>query len=205
LPGMRWMNLALSLTLAGAVVAEEMPDLPKIRGLWTPVLGRGAVYQVTTPEETVDLQTAVVGEEAGGVWLEEMVSGAKGELVVKALIGHEGIQTLIVQPPGKGPLLLPPGGAPGMPDPPSGGTEDDVSRQGGGELVGKEVITTPAGTYNTVHYKIDEHTHVWVTPDIPPLGVVQLTSEQTKITLKKLLTGAQTRVTGEPKKLLPLP
>ena len=192
------------ITVGLAAADPDLPDLPKIQGIWAPVVGRGAVYQVTTPEETVDLQTAVVGEEAGAVWLEEMVSGAKGELVVKALIGQDGIQTLIVQPPGKGPLLLPPGGAPGMPDPPSGGSQDDVSRQGGGELVGKEVLTTPAGTYNTVHFKVDE-THVWVTPEISPLGVVQLTSDKTRIVLKKLVSGALTRVTGEPKKLLPLP
>lgn len=189
---MRKILLALLLT-ALAAWADDLPELP---GLWLPVVGKGAVYTVTGPEETVDLSTAIVGQEGDAYWLEEVVTGKKGVLVVKALMGKDGVEKLVLQPPGKGPKLLPP--LPGRPEP-RGGSEDDVSKKG--RLIGPETVTTPAGTFQTLHFQADDETHVWVTKDLPPLGVVKCTKGELTFTLKAVLTDAKSQLQGEAEKL----
>lgn len=189
----------LLVLLAGAAWAQ--PDLPELKGLWQPVVGKGAVYQVKDSEKVLELSTAVVGEEEGGVWLEEVVTGEPGMLTVKVLVNHEGIQRLIVQPGEDGPVLeLPPAGVPGKPGAPSAGNDQSVSKNG--ELIGPEVVTTPAGTFNTQHFRIDD-TDVWVTADIPPLGVVKSTKGDLEITLVRVYENATSRITKEPRKLRP--
>ncbi len=187
-------RLLLLLLLASAAWAD--PELPELPGLWLPVVGKGCVYTLTSPEETLDLSTAIVAREEGGFWLEEVVTGPKGTLVVKALMGKEGIEKLILQPPGKPPRLLPP--LPGRPEP-RGGSDDDVSKKG--KLIGPETITTPAGTFQTLHFQVDDDTHVWVTPDLPPLGVVKCTKGELTFTLKSVLPDVKSLVTEEAKKL----
>jgi len=192
---MKKMLLVLLLTALAAWAGD--PELPELPGLWLPVVGKGAVYTVTGPEETVDLSTAIVAQDAGGgYWLEEVVTGPKGVLVVKALFGKEGVEKLILQPPGKPPKLLPP--LPGRPEP-KGGSEDDVSQKG--KLIGPESLTTPAGTFQTMHYQADDETHVWVTRDLPPLGVVKCTKGELTFTLKAVLSDAKSQITSEPTKL----
>lgn len=196
------VSLLLAFLAAGAARAEPLPDLPELPGLWKPVVGKGAVYEVKDPERTLRLRTAVVGEEKDGVWLEEVVTGEPGQLAVKVLLNHDGVQRLIVQPGADGPALeLPPMGVPGKPGAPAAGESEDVSKKG--ELVGPEQVTTPAGTFATMRYKVDDETEVWVTPDIPPLGVVKCRKGEVEFTLVEILDQAASVITKEPRKLRP--
>lgn len=197
------LSLFVALLAGGAARAgpPDLPELPDLRGLWQPVVGKGAVYEVKDPERTLRLRTAIVGEEKDGVWLEEVVSGEPGMLAVKVLVGPEGVQRLIVQPGADGPALeLPPMGVPGQPGAPASGQDQDVSRTG--ELIGPETVTTPAGTFETQHFRVDE-TDVWVTADLPPLGVVKSRKGDLEILLVEILDGATSQITKEPRKLRP--
>src|SRR5439155_11363367 len=106
-----------------------------------------------------DLTITVVGQEPVddkvGYWLETAVTepGSGKVILVKHLIVREGEQTdvkrMIAQSAGSPPMEMPPS----MAHP--GGRRKPASPEArrGGERVGTEDITTPAGTFTTEHYR----------------------------------------------------
>ncbi len=169
---------------------------PAFKGDWNPKVGSGAVYQLEQKgQPPMDWEVAVVGQEAGGYWVETRMT-APEEVVTKALILPGAIQRTIVKASGQPAMELPAMTAgQGIP-------ETDL--KDATELVGKESVSTPAGTFSCDHYQVREAggtTDVWVAPQVSPYGLVKVSGPGTQMILSRLITGARTRITETPQKL----
>ncbi len=198
----------LLLIVLNAAAQMPMGDAPRFRGVWKPVVGSGAAYQVESkgePKRTVEI--AVVGSETAqgksGHWLEMVFQDPEqGEVVMKNLILPEGGNTkvarMIFQTREMGPVefsseMMGMGGR--RQGPQDADIRDDAT------LLGSETITVPAGTFECQHYRAkDGGADVWISDKVAPWGMVKMTSRDTTMTLTRVLTGVKTRITGTPKK-----
>jgi hypothetical protein len=209
--------IALAACAVGAVVGANAqmgmgPRIPTMRGVWNPVVGSGAVYQVDPKGgNKMDMEISIVGTETvegkPGYWLETGFEDPRGEgkMYSKVLIVLEGKETrhvrMIVQPPGQPPMEMPMQMMQrGTQQPPQAADMRDQA-----EDVGSESVTTPAGTFTCEHYRMkDGSSDVWITPTVGPWGVVKSTGKDTNMTLKKVVTNAKSHITGTPVKFDPM-
>lgn len=187
----------LSLSSAPLFAARSDPGgMPQFRGDWHPVVGAGAVYQVDNKGQAgMSWEVAVVGQEAGGYWVENRV-GAPEESILKMLVTTAGPQRLIVKSAGQPAMELPV--AMQVQQAPETNLKQTAT------LVGKEQITTPAGTFACDHYQMKERSGMvdaWVEASVSPYGLVKMTSRDTTITLAKVVKGAKSRITETPQKI----
>ena len=188
------MGVALAAAPASAARSQS-GGMPDFRGEWHPVVGAGAVYQVEgrgQPAMTVEI--AVVGQEAGGYWIENRVS-APEENIMKMLVTQGSPKRLIVKGAGQPAMELPVNmQAQVIPD-------TDLKQKA--KQVGKEQVSTPAGTFSCDHYQMQERgtVDVWVTESVSPYGLVKMTSRDATMTLAKVVKGAKSRITETPQKL----
>ena len=73
-----------------------------------------------------------------------------------------------------------------------------------GELVGTESVTVPAGTFTCQHYRKQEKNgpaDMWISTQVTPYGMVKMTSADTTMVLKKILTNETSHIKGEPQKM----
>ncbi len=62
-------------------------------------------------------------------------------------------------------------------------------------LLGTEVITTPAGTFTCEHWRSEsDKTDMWLSADVPPLGLVKKSSATGNVTLVRIITNAKPRL-----------
>jgi len=73
----------------------------------------------------------------------------------------------------------------------------------GGEDLGSETITVPAGTFTCQHYKTKSGGEVWVSQKVSPYGLVKSKSNDTSMELTKVITGATDQITGTPQPFTP--
>ncbi|MBI3668626.1 MAG: hypothetical protein HY237_02425 [Acidobacteria bacterium] len=186
---------------------------PQMQGVWRPVVGSGAAYDVETKGEhglrKSQIEMAIVDKEIvdgkTGYWLEWTVLDlSSGSTVhMKQLIMPAGKDTVAQR------MIMQ---APDMPQPIEMSTEMD--RRGGrrtqqaadvrekAERVGSESITTPAGTFQCEHLQMkDGSGEVWISDKVAPWGLVKTVGKESNMTLTRLITGAKTRITGTPQKL----
>lgn len=190
------LSIALCFMLAplSASAAQSRSGLPQFRGAWHPVVGSGGVYQLEQKgQPPMTWEVAVVGQESGGYWIENRMA-APQEMVSKMLITQAGPQRFIVKTQGQPAMELPVMQAQGMP-------QTDLDKKA--KLIGREQVTTPAGTFSCDHYRLEEQggTDVWVASNISPYGLVKMTSKNTTMTLSKVVKGAKTKITETPQKL----
>jgi hypothetical protein len=182
---------------------------PQMRGVWSPVVGSGAAYQMEGGREgKMEVEFAVVGTEnvggKPGYWLEmAFQSPREGLMVMKQLMVLDAnslqVKRMIMQAPGEEPMEMP---------------MNMMMMQGGGQqrasadirseadLVGKETITTPAGTFPCDHYRAkDKSWDAWVTDKVAPYGMVKMVSKDSAMTLVRVVTNAKSRITGTPRKM----
>ncbi|MGH9795770.1 MAG: DUF4412 domain-containing protein [Candidatus Acidiferrales bacterium] len=194
-----------------AVAQGPMQGPPVFRGVWSPVVGSGAAYQVETNREKREMEMAVVGTEAHegktGHWLEIFMKDPRqGDVVMKMLIVLDGSNTrsmrMVMQTQEMGPIEMPislmdRGGR--------GQTVNEADFREKAERVGTESITTQAGTFTCEHYRNKEDgTDIWVAEKIAPYGMVKMTSKDgTTMILTRVISGAKTRITGTPQKFDP--
>jgi hypothetical protein len=188
-------------------------------GAFKPVVGSGAQYQMTAKGRTMDFAYAIVGQEdvdgKTGYWMEIRSQGGEmpGEMVMKQLMVLEGdkpqIKRMIMQPAGRTPMEMPVGMMSGMGQrgrAPQQGQQGDSSP---GEMVGSEIITVPAGTFECEHYRKQEQNgpvDVWVSTKVSPYGMVKMTSAESTMVLEKVLSNETSHVKGEPQMLnIPMP
>lgn len=211
------ISLAATITAAGQRMG--MGQAPHIPGMFAPVVGSGAEYQITTEKgEPLDWTYAVVGEEdvdgQKGYWLEIRTNARGGEMIMKQLMvtggATPGIKRMIMQPPGRGPMEMPVGMMNRMM---RHGAESAEAKGSGaghgmGEIVGTETITVPAGTFTCEHYRSTsngETSDMWVSTKVAPYGLVKMTSAKTTMTLQKTLEHETSKITGEPQKMPMIP
>ena len=196
----------------------SMPSMP---GLQNPTVGSGSEYVITSKGKDMDVATVALGKEdvdgSPGYWMEMRMTNAElgGEMVMKQLIvitpTESGIKRMIMQQPGKPPMEFsgmmlsmfqqhqPP------PTTPAAGGGD---KGGKGELVGTESVTVPAGTFSCQHYRSQGNNgpvDVWISMQVTPYGMVKMTSADTSMVLKKVLSNETSHIKGEPQQMPAMP
>lgn len=211
-----------SILFAAVLVVAGMPAAyaqmgmgarpPQIRGVWNPVVGSGAVYQIEGKgENKTEMGFAVVGSETldgkTGYWLEMAFSDPRGngQMYMKHLIVLDGKQTqikrMIMQAPGQPPMEMPLS----MMAPRGGQTEQLSDYRDRAERVGSETITTPAGTFPCEHWRMkDGSADVWYTDKVAPYGLVKSAGRDGTMTLIRVVSGAKTHIIGNPQKFDPM-
>jgi hypothetical protein len=199
-----------SLLLCALATAAQMPmgqQAPRFRGVWKPVVGSGATYQVESrgePKRNMDI--AIVGAETAqgrsSHWLEMVFQDPQqGEIVMKNLVlsdgGNARVARMIMQTREMGAIefsaeMMGMGGQ--RQSPQDADIRDDAT------LVGTETITVPAGTFECQHYRTKDGADVWVSEKVAPWGLVKMTSKDSSMVLTRTLTNVKTRVTGTPRK-----
>jgi len=196
---------AFGLTILAASVSAQMgmrPSMPA--GIFSGAVGSGAQYEMTAADGTKStIEYAVVGKDSvegkDAYWLEWTMNSARmGEMVMKMLLAPEssnGVTSrIIMQMAGRPPMEMPaqmtrPGSQPAP----------KMDIRGESEDVGKESVTTPAGTFMCEHYRSkDGSSDTWVSAQVTPFGVVKSQTKSTSMVLTKQITGARDKIVGTP-------
>jgi hypothetical protein len=128
---------------------------------------------------------------------------AGGQMYMKMLLVVDGKNAspsrMIMQMAGQDPMEVPMQGM-------MGNFQQNASTdvRDGADKVGVESVTTPAGTFNTEHYRAkDGSWDAWLAPQVGPWGVVKSTSGDTTMTVTNLISNAKDQITGTPRKFDP--
>jgi hypothetical protein len=199
------MLLAVVATAASAQMGHF--SAPHVSGFWNPVMGAGAEYQIQPAKgDKSNIQITIVGKEAvegkDAYWYEMSFDRANGQMMVfKQLMVLNGADTqisrMIMQMPGRPPMEMPTQ----MMHQDRAPQTADVRT--GGEDLGSDTITVPAGTFTCQHYKTKSGGEVWISPKVSPYGLVKSKSNDTTMELTKLITGAKDQITGTPQPFNP--
>ncbi|HXW13640.1 MAG TPA: hypothetical protein VEN79_03945 [Terriglobia bacterium] len=219
------MMVMVALAVTGGLWAQRSSpggmggmfgNMPSMPGLTNPTVGSGSEYLVTAKGKESDVAMVVLGKEdvdgAAGYWMEMRMTSAAlgGEMVMKTLTvttGTEtGVKRMIMQQPGKTPIEMN-----GMlmsmmqqhqPHPTTPNAGGGIGSRG--ELVGTENVTVPAGNFTCQHYRkqgTNGTTDMWISTDVTPYAMVKMTSADTTMVLKKVLTNETSHIKGEPQKM----
>jgi hypothetical protein len=193
---------AFTTTVTAQMGMGMRPSMPM--GIFTPTVGSGAQYESTAADGTKStIEFAVVGKEAvngaDAYWLEwSTTSGKMGEMVMKTLIAPEsgsGAPTrMIMQMGGRNPMEMP-AQMSHMGNQPA----PKLDIRSSSTDLGKESVTTPAGTFSCEHYRANDGSgDAWVSSQAPPFGMVKSQSKSSSMVLTKLVTDAHTKIVGTP-------
>jgi hypothetical protein len=71
--------------------------------------------------------------------------------------------------------------------------------RGESEDMGKESVTTPAGTFVCEHYRAkDGSSDTWISSQVAPFGVVKTQGKNSSMMLTKVVTDAHDKIVGTP-------
>lgn len=208
--------LAAMITVAGPAQAQFRMHMPSVAGVWNPVVGVGATYEIQSQDgskRTMDM--AIVGKEsvdgADGYWLEISLPSrnGEGEVVIKDLLTRDGdvltLKRVVMQMPGRAPMMMPDEMIQRM------GTQEGnkpVDYRKTADDLGSETITTPAGTFTCEHYRSkDGSGEAWLDPKAGgPYGLVKTVSgkDNTTMILVKSVSDAKDKITGTPQPFNPM-
>ncbi|HKO05656.1 MAG TPA: hypothetical protein VJW51_12945 [Candidatus Acidoferrales bacterium] len=200
----RWIiSTLVVVSLAIPGWAQFGPRTPQMSGIWHPVVGAGAAYQVTDHDGSKkEMEIAVVGQEKvdgqDAYWIEMSFQdphGGPGAMKTLTVMGgpNPGAKKVIMQMNGQA-FEMPINNPRMSGQAKSAGT--DLSK-GGGQVVGTETITTPAGTFECEHYRAnDPPSDVWISAKVSPWGMVKSQSKDSNMLLIRVITEAKTKITG---------
>jgi hypothetical protein len=183
---------------------------PQFRGIWNPVVGSGAAYEVQSKDgQKSNMEIAIVGKESvagkDGYWFEMTMVNPRmnGVVLVKNLMVTDGenvtVSRMIMQMPGSGPMEMPAQMMQMHHQPQSA----DIRKEA--EDVGPESVTTPAGTFACEHYRLkDGSGDSWVSQKAAPYGLVKFQGKDTSMVLTKVITDAKDKITGTPQPFNPM-
>ncbi|MCL6480231.1 MAG: DUF4412 domain-containing protein [Firmicutes bacterium] len=209
------LTLACWLTLicCASVWAELPAQGPQLRGVWSPKVGGGAVYEIHHPQHgKTQFEFAVVGEEKvvgkTAYWVEmRMTQSEEGRLVIKSLVVFEAQKPDVLR------MIMQSGDEPPMEIPvlmqrntsqPGGPVPQDIRAVA--EHLGTETVTTPAGSFTCDHFRMKDGTaDVWISQQVAPYGIVKMTGRDGSMTLLKLLEGERSQIRSEPQKMPLMP
>ncbi len=217
---MRTIRVVFAVALACLLVAvgarAQMGGMmrpPSILGVWSPVVGSGAVYEFQDKKQKQTVEVSIVAKETvngkDAYWLEYGMQDPKsaGVMYMKMLITSDQnnviTERMVFQ-------------VPGQPQPMemtmqlqadvNGPKKNDAAdfRQKA-QSVGTETITVPAGTFVCEHYRMtDGNGDVWFSPKVSPWGMVKFTGKDNSMVLLRTITGAKDHITGTPVKFDPM-
>jgi hypothetical protein len=200
------LAFALSAT-ANAQMGGMMRQGPQPRGLFNPIVGSGAQYEIqSTNGKSMAMEIDVVGKESvGGVdayWFETVMANPQmgGNIVMKVLTvpagGNATVTKMIMQMGNRPPMEMPSQ----MTQMAQGGqkqTPTDI--RGEAEDVGSESVTTPAGTFTCEHYRMkDGSGDSWISDKVSPYGLIKHQGKDSTMVLTKIVTDAKDKITGTP-------
>ena len=198
------MLLAVVATAASAQMGHF--SAPHVSGFWNPIVGEGAEYSMQSAKgDKTDMQIAVVGKESvdgkDAYWYETSFNRGSGQIIMKQLMVLNGpdtqISRMIMQMPGRPPMEMPTQ----MMHQDRAPQTADVRT--GGEDLGSETITVPAGTFTCQHYRAKSGGEVWVSQKVSPYGLVKSKSNDSTMELIKVISGAKDQITGTPQPFNP--
>lgn len=201
--------LALATPLAAQMFG---PKPPTLSGIWHPVVGTGAAYEMTKDGKKNEMEITIVGKEdvdgKTAYWLEIAMTDQRSSqpVYVKNLmsVSDAGVTSMrmVMQMSGQDPMEMDMNMNPvgrGMKQTTPANIADKA------ELVGTESVTVPAGTFSCTHYRMkDGSGDAWVSDKVGPWGLVKSQGKDNTTVLAKVITDAKDHITGTPKKFDPL-
>jgi hypothetical protein len=202
-------TLALAMPLAAQMFG---PRTPTLSGIWHPVVGTGAAYEITKDGKKNEMEILIVGKEdvdaKPAFWLEMAMTDQRTSqpVYVKSLMSvSENTITstrMVFQMSGQDPMEM------DMNTNPMGrGMKQTtpVTIADKAEIVGTDTVTVPAGTFSCTHYRMKDGTgDAWVSDKVSPWGLVKSQDKDTSVVLAKVITDAKDHITGTPKKFDPM-
>jgi hypothetical protein len=204
------------LTLAGSsLLAQDLESIcNEFRQL---TVGQWAEYEIASDQGKATSRFAVVGtEEAAGTehfWYETRMESPMGAMIMQLLIpSYPYEQSDIKQ------AVLKMGDQPAMVVPDQmlemmqsrmaeNAAEDAASACGNAELVGRETVTVPAGTFDVMHLRVSgdaESAEIWISTDVP-FGMVKLEGAGSEMILLSHGRDAESSITEKPQKMPGVP
>jgi hypothetical protein len=198
--------ISIFATLCAASASAQMmrSGPPQVNGVWNPIVGKGAAYQVTGESgKTSEIEITVVAKETvdgkDGYWLEMAVSNTEmgnGQMLMKHLFVLDGQDThsvkTIMQFPGRPPMEMP--AQMGRREHSSQPADIRTDSQN----LGSESITVPAGTFTCEHYRAKDGSDSWISKDVPPWGLVKHQGKDSSMVLVKVISDAKDKIVGTP-------
>jgi hypothetical protein len=190
---------------AGAASAQMgMGGPSQLRGVWKPVVGSGAAYEMQSSNGTKSaMEFAIVGKDSVGgkdaAWMEMTMSNPRmgGDMVIKELVQFDASQMqtsrVIMQMPGRPPMEMPENMTQARKP------TQFTDLRSNTDDVGSESVTTPAGTFACEHYRMkDGSGDAWVSDKVTPFGLVKYQGKTDSMVLTKLVTDAKDKIVGTP-------
>lgn len=175
---------------------------PSLQGVFQPVVGRGAAYDIQNSDgQKSTLEIAVVGKDsvagADGYWIEMSFDGPHGPMTMKSLMAVQTNNVVVSR------MIMQMGSRPPMEFPQQFLNRANQPRpadiKSEAEDVGSESITVPAGTFKCEHYRMkDGSNDVWVTQEVSPWGLVKSQGKDSTMVLTKTISDAKDKITGTP-------
>ncbi len=199
----------LALAMASASVAQ-MGTMrgPQPRGLFNPIVGSGAQYEIQTDKGKLVMEINVVGKESvggkDGYWFETtMTNPQMGGIVMKVLTVPDGANTAATR------MIMQMGNHPPMEMPVQMNRMNNQHQPADilseAEDVGSESVTTPAGTFTCEHYRMkDGSGDTWLSQKVSPYGLVKHQGKDSTMVLTKVVTDAKDKISGTPQPFNPM-
>jgi hypothetical protein len=198
--------LFVMVTVVSAQMGMRSTPMP--RGLFNPVVGAGAGYEITSAEgQKTNIEFAIVGKEIvngrDGYWMEWTTNAMGSEVIMKVLTvpGDTTATTrTIMQMPGRPPMEMPQQMTSRMN---SQSVPPDL--HAAADEVGSESVTVPAGTFTCDHYRMkDGSGDTWVSAKVAPFGVVKHQGKDSTMVLTRVITDAKDKIVGTPQPFNPM-
>ena len=194
--------LALAFTLTASAqgpLGASMGPLP--RGMFNPVVGSGAQYEIQpNGKDKMTVEIDVVGKEPvngkDGYWFETAFDSHMGQMLMKMLMlsdaANSTVAKMIMQMQGRPPMEMP---VQMM----GQRAQQTYDLRDKADKVGSESVTVPAGTFTADHYHMkDGSGDFWVSDKVSPYGVIKGQGKDFSMVLTKVVTDAKDKITGTP-------
>lgn len=198
---------------AGRTQAKGDARPPSIQGVWSPVVGTGAAYEIQdNKNQKHAMEMTIVGKETvngkDAYWLEYGMQAPDSGATMyrKMLVAQDRdnviTERMIMQVPGQ-PQPMEMSMSIQAPQATVKKNQEADFRQKA-QHVGTETISVPAGTFVCEHYRMtDGSGDVWFSPKVTPWGMVKYSGQGTTLVLLKTITGAKDHITSTPVKFDP--
>jgi hypothetical protein len=190
---------AIVAAQTGVPLGTNLGPLP--RGMFNPIVGSGAQYEVQpNGKDKMNVEIDVVGKESvngkDGYWFETVFDSQMGQVTMKLLMVSDGANASIAK------IIMQMAGAPPMELPSQmvgQRAQQTVDIRDKADKVGSESVTTSAGTFTADHYRLkDGSGDFWVSDKISPYGLIKGQGKDFNMVLIKVVTGATDKITGTP-------
>jgi len=196
----------LALAFASVAGAQAGPMAgamgPMPRGLFNPVVGSGAQYEVQpNGKDKMTVEIDVVGKESvngkDGYWFETAFDSQMGQMMMKMLMVSDGANSTIAK------MIMQMAGGPPMEMPAQmmgqRAAQQMADIRDKADKVGSESVTTPAGTFTADHYRMkDGSGDFWLSEKVSPYGLIKGQGKDFNMVLTKVVTNATDKITGTP-------